>query len=502
MNQLFNLKFTQGAYAKPKSGSSAVLAFYDESSSKETFIKKIKSAYGVQLTVEIVDAVKSGMSGVSITADKKNVSRLWIDKYSSEKEFTSNYFRNFLTTVIRRCSDLKVNQLHIDVPVYSSMKKTFTSEKHYYSSLVEGIYYGNYKFNKYLTKETKSQSLTVNLSSASPALMKSVLAESKKVMSAVKFVRDLQNEPGNVLFPSEFAKRITKTFAGTGVKVTLFNERKLEALKMGGLLAVGSGSSHPPCMLVLEYKPSKSVKHVALVGKGITFDSGGISIKPSADMGEMKGDMSGAAVASGVLLAASELKLPYTITAVLPLAENLPSGTAFRPGDIVTTSSGKTIEVDNTDAEGRVVLADALHFACSKKPDEIIDLATLTGAVVVALGEFTAGVFTKNEKLSELLYLSGMETYERVWPMPMWDDFNSIISSSVADVKNVGRRWGSAITAAKFLENWVSKDIPWAHIDIAGPAMPNDSCAYTKTYMTGFGVRLLINYLEKYSAKV
>jgi leucyl aminopeptidase len=260
------------------------------------------------------------------------------------------------------------------------------------------------------------------------------------------------------------------------------------------------GSDNPPRFIVIEYNGAgkariKKQKKIALVGKGVTFDSGGISIKPAANMGEMKADMSGAAVVAGTILAAAFEKIPVNLIGIIPAAENMPSGKSMRPGDIVKTSSGKTIEIDNTDAEGRIILADALDFASKVNPGVIIDLATLTGACVVALGENTAGLFTKNDKLSAQCFNLGVKTYERVWAMPMWDDYNQLIKSDVADVKNVGGRWGGAISAAKFLEKFVDKNIPWAHIDIAGPAMANSFTNYSKKYMTGFGVRLLFEYL-------
>ncbi len=240
----------------------------------------------------------------------------------------------------------------------------------------------------------------------------------------------------------------------------------------------------------------RSVKPIALVGKGVTFDSGGISIKPYNDMWEMKADMSGAAVVAGTILAAAKSKLPVNIIGIIPAAENMLSGSSMRPGDIVVTSSGKTIEVDNTDAEGRMILADALNYASKLNPADIIDLATLTGACVVALGEFVAGLFTKNEQLSKELFQLGLKTHERVWALPMWDEYHTLNKSDVADVKNVGGRWGGAITAAKFLEIFVNKKISWAHLDIAGPAMANNYNNYSKKYMTGFGVRLLFEYLK------
>ncbi len=318
-------------------------------------------------------------------------------------------------------------------------------------------------------------------------------------MSGANFTRDLQNEPALNLTPEILSNKILTALTEVGVKVKVFNEKEIKKRKMGGLLAVGMGSSNLPRFITLEYTPkvkSKKIKTVALVGKGVTFDAGGISIKPAAKMGEMKADMSGAAVVAGTILVAAKTNLPVKIYGIIPAAENMVSGSAMRPGDIVKTASGKTIEVEHTDAEGRMILADGLDYASKLKPDLIIDLATLTGACVVALGEFVGGVFTKDDKLASDLFKAGQKTYDRVWAMPMWDDYYTLIKSNVADVTNEGSRWGSAISAAKFLEKFVDKKIKWAHIDIAGPTGPYILKNYTKTYMNPFGVRLLFEFLS------
>jgi leucyl aminopeptidase len=283
-----------------------------------------------------------------------------------------------------------------------------------------------------------------------------------------------------------------------GIKVTVFDEKEAKKRGMGGLLAVGKGSTNKPRFIIAHYKPKavkKKMKKVALVGKGVTFDTGGYCVKPAQGMTEMKADMSGAAVVAGTLLAAAKAHLPLEILGIIPAAENMISGDAMRPGDVIKTASGKTIEVGHTDAEGRMILADALDYASKQKPDEIIDFATLTGACVVALGQNAAGLFTKYDKLAEKLYNTGMKTYERVWRLPMWDEYAKANESKIADVNNDGGRWAGATTAAKFLENFVDEKIPWAHIDIAGPAIAHDLNNYTKTYMTGFGVRLMFEYL-------
>jgi leucyl aminopeptidase len=278
----------------------------------------------------------------------------------------------------------------------------------------------------------------------------------------------------------------------------VFDEKEIKKRNMGGLLAVGNGSNAKPRFIIIEHKPKgkvQSSRRIALVGKGVTFDTGGYCIKPWQGMSEMKADMSGAAVVAGIMLTAAKSNLPIEILGVIPAAENMINGEAMRPGDVVKTASGKTIEVGHTDAEGRMILADALDYASKQKPNEIIDFATLTGACVVALGLNAAGIFSKYDDLADELLRFGMKTNDRLWRLPMWDEYHKENESKIADVNNDGGKWAGAITAAKFLENFVDKKVPWAHIDIAGPAIANELTNYNKTYMTGFGVRLMFEYL-------
>ena len=429
---------------------------------------------------------------------------VWLIKLKLDEKFNADFFRNHLAGLIKNIEQEEIKFLHIFIPNYIHFKKYFDSEEYYYQTFAEGMLLGNYTFNDYKSDKKDLKPLDATFYSENERKLKSAISTANIIMEGVDFAKDLQNEPAGVLTPNELASRIRTKLTKAGAKVRVFDEREIQKRKMGGLLAVGMGSNNLPRFIIIEYKgvnkrsrtKRKLTKHIALVGKGITFDSGGISIKPYNDMWEMKADMSGAAVVAGCILAAIKSKMPINITGIIPAAENMLSGSSMRPGDIVITSSGKSIEVDNTDAEGRMILADALHYASKLKPNTIVDLATLTGACVVALGEFVAGLFTKNELLNENFYKLGLKTHERIWALPMWDDFHKLNKSDVADVKNSGGRWGGAITAAKFLENFVDKKIPWAHIDIAGPAMLNHSNNYTKTYMTGYGVRLLFEYLK------
>ena len=441
---------------------------------------------------------------IRVTKPSGKPDALILSKVKLEDKFDADYFRNHLAEFISTLKNEATKNLHIFIPAYSTVKKYFESEEYYYQTFAEGILLGNYSFDKYKSKKVKSKVLDVYFYSENEKKLKSAIAVAEKLITSVNLTRDFQNEPANNLTPEIFAKRVAAEVNPFGIKATVFGENEIQKRKMGGLIAIGQGSINKPRFIVLEYKPSiKSKKNkkaktktIALVGKGITFDTGGISLKPAKSMGEMKADMSGAAVVVGTLFAAAKNNLPVHLYGIIPSAENMVSGESIRPGDIIKMSNGKTVEIEDTDAEGRVVLADALHYASQLKPDQIIDLATLTGACVVALGEFVAGMFTKNEAMAENLYKSGISTYDRVWRLPLWDDFNEFITSDVADVANLGStRWAGAITAAKFLEHFVDKNIPWTHLDIAGPAMNNSSRSYTKKYMTGFGVRLLFDYL-------
>ena len=422
-----------------------------------------------------------------------------IYKVKIDDKFSTDYFRNQLAGLLPPFLNEELKYIHIFIPDYSLFKEIFESEKYFYQSFIEGLHFGNYSFDKYKSENKKDKLLNVYLYSGDTKKLKSALNTANALMEGVNFTKNLQNEPAITVTPAEMAKQVSGTLTKAGIKVKVYSEKEIQKMNMGGLISVGMGSVHPPRFIVMEYNgnpKNKSAKKITLVGKGVTFDSGGISIKPSANMGEMKADMSGAAVVAGTLLAAANAKLPVNLLGLIPTAENMPSGSALRPGDIIKMASGKSVEVDNTDAEGRLILADALDYASKAKSDVIIDLATLTGACVVALGEFVAGLFTKDEKLADSLYKSGLKTYDRVWRLPIWDDYNELIKSDVADVKNVGGRWGGAITAAKFLEHFVDRKISWAHLDIAGPAMANSSSNYSKKFMTGFGVRLLFDYLS------
>ena len=320
-----------------------------------------------------------------------------------------------------------------------------------------------------------------------------VIAECQNV------ARQLSNEPPNLLPPDALARAARRMASEVGLTCRVMDVPELRRRKMGALLAVGQGSAHPPRLFVLEHKPKRGSKRptVCIVGKGVTFDTGGISIKPAGSMHEMKHDMSGAATVVGLLRAVALLDLPLHVVGIVAAAENMPSGDAYRPGDILTSMSGQTIEIQNTDAEGRLVLCDALHYARTTfEPAAMIDLATLTGAVVVALGSWTCGLFGNHEGLIDAARRAGDATGERAWPMPLADEHREQMKSAIADLKNVsGSRDAGASTAAAFLSKFVG-DVPWLHLDIAGTAYTSKTGPTQPIGATGFGVRLLVQLLQ------
>ncbi len=317
------------------------------------------------------------------------------------------------------------------------------------------------------------------------------------IAEARSLARDLVNLPGNLLDAEDIADAARKSAEKSGCKVTVFGKQEIEELGMGGLQAVNKGSCVPPTFTILEYEPDcKPVATVALVGKGVTFDSGGISLKPANGMEEMKCDMAGAAAVIGTVEAAALLGLPLRILGFIPATDNMPGGSAQTPGDVITTYSGITVEVGNTDAEGRLILADALAYAVEHyKPDAIIDLATLTGSCIVALGYSVAGLFSNNDEFAGKIYEAGRKSGEKVWRMPVWEEYDELIKSEVADVHNTGGKGAGSITAAKFLEKFIAGHKTWAHLDIAGPSFTTKK-GKTAAGGTGFGVGLLIDLLR------
>ena len=374
-------------------------------------------------------------------------------------------------------------------------------------AVVDGVYLGSYEFLKYRsTTEGGVEETTLALGEElgrDETLLRKAVDEQCTIAETVVWTRDIANLPADTASPARLADEARALGKELGLKVSVFDETKLAEMHCGGILAVGSGSTvHPPRMVVLEYGGgARRGKTVAVVGKGITFDSGGISIKPAPAMANMKFDKSGAVAVLGILRAAALLKVPPRVIGVMACAENVPSGTSYRPGDVVRTYNGKSIEVLNTDAEGRVVLADALAYAVAQyRPDELIDLATLTGAQVVALGDDTAGLISTDDRLANGLLAASAVTGEPLWRMPLTDYHRALVKSKLGDVRNSTEiPVGGMLTAAAFLEQFVD-GTPWAHLDIAGPAYTTPTTlryqpAYQNRGATAFGVRVVTRYL-------
>ncbi|MGE6786438.1 leucyl aminopeptidase [Ensifer adhaerens] len=360
-----------------------------------------------------------------------------------------------------------------------------------------GMEMNAYAFDSYKTKKADDDAKSsgkptkVTIVTGTVIAAKKAFTTAQAVAQGVFLARDLVNEPANVLGPVEFAAK-AKELEKLGVEVEILTEKEMKKLGMGALLGVAQGSTRPPRLVIMQWKGGKAKERpLAFVGKGVVFDSGGISIKPAAGMEEMKGDMGGAAAVTGLMhvLAAREAKV--NAIGIIGLVENMPDGSAQRPGDIVTSMSGQTIEVINTDAEGRLVLCDALWYCNDRfKPQAIIDLATLTGAIMVALATHHAGLFSNDDRLAGQLLAAGIATHEPLWRMPLGKEYDKMIDSKFADMKNTGGRHGGAVTAAQFLKRFV-KDTPWAHLDIAGTAMGAPTDEVNQSWGSGFGVRLL-----------
>ncbi len=426
---------------------------------------------------------------------------LFFQKCDKLERLNPDIFRRASASAVKKLISMKLNRVTLVISTIEkeSLQKNFDSHEYYLQTFLEGLALGSYKYDQYLSEKSKAK---IDFHIFYPELSKrkidAVIKLSNVITKYVMLARDLQNSPASELYPETLALKVKSlSKQNPKVKVKVFNLTEIKKRKMRGLEAVGKGSERKPQFIILEYfgKDRKS-QPLVIVGKGVTFDSGGISIKPAQNMWEMKGDMSGAATTIATIFTAAELKLKINLVGLIPAAENMPSGSSMRPGDIIRTASGKSIEIDNTDAEGRLILADALEYAAKYKPKLVIDLATLTGACVVALGNFASGLFTRDDDLSREIVRASNLTGERVWRLPLWDDYHQLIKSDIADVKNVGGRWGGAITAACFLEKFVDKKYKWAHLDIAGPAFAEETIPYTSKTMTGYGVRLLIKFLE------
>lgn len=445
------------------------------------------------LTKEEIDFVKNEIN----TKEKKWLCINQLKRYviiqlidnKKEKHLTLETLRKAGNTVHAFITDARIKEITIvDVDGKASKALAFA----------EGMALSNYQFLNYKKEKEKEKFSLNSISIFSKEINEKQVEELRIIVEATILSRSLVNEPANFLTATQIAKEFQKIGKSAGFDVEVFNKAKISALNMGGLLAVNLGSIDPPTFTIMEYKPrgAKNKKPIVLVGKGVVYDTGGLSLKPTPNsMDMMKCDMAGAAAVAGAMYAIAKAKLPVHVIALVPATDNRPGQKAYVPGDIIKMYNGLTVEMLNADAEGRMILADALAYASKYKPQLVIDFATLTGAAIAAIG--TSGIVamgTADEKTKNKLKESGFNTYERIAEMPFWDDFDDLIKSDVADMKNIGGPYAGAITAGKFLARYV--DYPWMHFDIAGPAFLLGKDGYRPKGGTGVGVRLLFDYFK------
>jgi len=371
--------------------------------------------------------------------------------------------------------------------------------------MIEGCLLGLYRFQKHITKESENHDITkiiiVERDAAKLPALKQGCKKGQIIAEATNLARDLINEPANYMTPTDMANAAKELARKNGLEFTVLDRKQMEKEGMGSFLGVAQGSLQPPKLIVLSYKgDNKSSNSLGFIGKGITFDSGGISIKPADSMWEMKSDMAGAAAVMAALSAIAQLKPKLNVTAIVAATENLPGGNALKPGDVLKAINGKTIEVVNTDAEGRLTLADALGYAVKQGLSPLVELATLTGACQIALADICSGILGNSQKLIDEIIKAGAEGGERLWQFPMYEEYKEKNKSDIADVKNSGGRWGSTITGAQFLSEFVG-DTPWVHVDIAGTALTDKERGYIVKGATGVGVRTLVDFALAWSKK-
>ncbi|HEX2055503.1 MAG TPA: leucyl aminopeptidase, partial [Nitrospiraceae bacterium] len=416
-----------------------------------------------------------------------------------KRELRLDGFRQAMGTVVKRVRQAKVTSFGVAMPTVSPREATPLEIA---QAMAEGAILGSYQFTEYRSDNgaTPPAVERLVLYTAQRQQMRQLtegIRRGTASAEAAVFVRDLCNHPSNIMTPTRVANEAKLIAKEPGVSLKVLEQKDMEQLGMGALLGVARGSHEPPKFIILEYKGERAKKNaqpIVLVGKTVTFDTGGISLKPSENMEQMKADMTGGAEVLASVRAAARLSLPLHLVGILPVVENMPGGRAMKPGDIVKTLSGKTVEVQNTDAEGRLILSDGLAYAMRYKPAALIDVATLTGACMVALGQFAIGMFGNNDRLKEQLRKAGLRAGERVWEMPLWDEYFEQLRSDVADMRNIGGRGGGMITAAVFLSKFVG-DCPWVHLDIASTDWSERERAYIPKGPTGIGTRLLVQYL-------
>ena len=449
----------------------------------QTISQSIKEINGEKGKISIIHSHKESPS-----------ERVLIAGLGKKSKLTSDVIRDVTGIITKKINELKIKEFSIIIP-----DKTPIDNNQIISSIVEGANLSLYEFDLFKKEKSNNKEPDLILLTSDKNAQK-IIKDSIIISDAVKFTRDVANLPPNECPPMKLGEIAKKIANENKMKVTVFSKNEIKSKGLGGVTAVGQGSKNEPKFIILEYRNGKKEqKPILLVGKAVTFDTGGISLKPGEKMDEMKFDKCGGCTVLGVMKAISELKLPINVVAIIPSVENMPSGDAFRPGDIIKLFNGKTAEILNTDAEGRLILADGLAYGIKHyQPSSVMDFATLTGACIVALGTNVAGIVSNNSKLASKIKTASAKTSEEVWELPINDDYMDMVKSKVADIKNLGMgRAAGTITAAAFLANSVG-NVPWVHFDIAGTAWIQPSTkskSYNSHGATGFGVRLVVNHL-------
>ncbi len=495
---MISLNSEFGSPTKVRSDAIAFLIFED----KKFFDRQMKSlqlgfpSSAPAITAKVFTAKFQQTLTIFPSETKTRILLVGLGK---REKFSAEKLRRAGATAAKLANSLKAKSLAIFEPGDISPG---TLEASVGTALSEGAALSQYRYDKYQTGEKKEKRTlqSVSIVTTTAARRKTFaeeVAHARILCETTVLARDLGNAPPNEIYPESLAARARVSARRNKISIKVLDQKKIKALRMGGVLAVAKGSDKAPRFIMLEYNKRPSLPTIVLVGKGVTFDSGGISIKPAGGMSEMKMDMCGAATVIATMEAAARLKLPVHLVGLIPSVENLLGASAMKPGDIITHLNGKTSEVDNTDAEGRLILADALSFATRYKPDLVIDLATLTGAIIVGLGSAATGMMGNDDSIMDRLKRSGERTYERVWQMPMFEEYEKLNKSDVADVKNSGGRSAGAITAAFFLKQFIG-DYKWIHLDIAGTAILTESTDYAPRGASGVGVRLLVDFLSNW----
>ncbi|MCK4752697.1 MAG: leucyl aminopeptidase [Planctomycetes bacterium] len=449
-----------------------------------------------------------GKSGTSALVYGEGIAakRVLLVGLGEKKKATLDTVRGAAACAANRAVGLKVE--NISLALHKAFGKRFDLAVAGQAS-AEGVYFGSYRYDEYITEseDGRLDKLSVELVDSDAVAVRKLqkgLLSGAVVGAAQSYARTVANRPGNVINPASLAEEAKKLASGSKqLSCTIFDEKQLAAKGMGGILAVGSGSQNKPRLIVLKYSSSKAAKSkptVALVGKAVTFDSGGLNLKPSRGMGEMKFDKVGGIAVLGAMKAIAELNLGVNVYGIIPAAENMPGGSSYRPSDIVTTFSGKTVEIGNTDAEGRMILCDAISYADKQGCDVIVDIATLTGACKIALGKHMAGVMSNDTKLLKQLQQAAKLSGEKVWHMPSGDEYAEEMKSKVADLTNSASPWGGVCSAAAFLRQFAGER-KWAHLDIAGVDMFEKGTKFAVAGSSGFGVRLLVSYVTGLAGK-